>query len=517
MTGVSPLVRTLLIYGICLPLAVFLGYLLANPVDYTTLSIFGLVVFILLTPLLLRWHHLLVIVFWNTTVVFFFLPGRPPFWLLLSGLSLAISIFQYLLNRKFKFISVPSVGRSLIFLTAVVLVTAKLTGGIGLNVFGSDVEGGKRYIYIFGAVAGYFAMTRRAIPRGRESFYVGLFFLASVATAIGELAPYVGSAFYPIFWFFPTTTDAIHAVTSITDSSSFYRWGTLGTSCYAAFCFMLCRYGIQGIFSWRHTGRLLILLAIAAAGLLGGFRTILILYLLTFVALFYLEGMFRSRLLPSFILMSVLGCSLLVAYVDRLPLTIQRSLSVLPLNVDPVAKSAAQDTTDWRIQMWKDVLPEIPPHLLLGKGLGISAAEMAKTLSTAGFDAAPEGSVLAGDYHNGPLSVIIPFGIFGVIGFLWFVAASLRVLYRNCQFGDPNNIRSNRLILAYFVAKLILFFFVFGGFYSDFAVFTGLVGLSISLNGGVAKRVRAPAPAPRSRIALVPSRLRPALQRPAGA
>jgi len=31
------------------------------------------------------------------------------------------------------------------------------------------------------------------------------------------------------------------------------------------------------------------------------------------------------------------------------------------------------------------------------------------------------GAELAGDYHNGPLSVIIPFGVFGVIAFVWFL------------------------------------------------------------------------------------------------
>ena len=124
---------------------------------------------------------------------------------------------------------------------------------------------------------------------------------------------------------------------------------------------------------------------------------------------------------------------------------------------------------------------------------------------------------LSADYHSGPLSLILPFGIFGVIGFLWFIAAALRVLYRNCKFGNPLYLRSNRFILAFFIAKLILFFFVFGGFYSDLAIFTGLAGLSVSLNGGVARGIAASAPASRARMALAPSGLRPVLQRPARA
>jgi len=43
---------------------------------------------------------------------------------------------------------------------------------------------------------------------------------------------------------------------------------------------------------------------------------------------------------------------------------------------------------------------------------------------------------------------------------------------------------------------MIFFFAVFGSLYSDLAMFTGLLGLSVSLNGGIAKRATAAAPEP---------------------
>jgi hypothetical protein len=45
------------------------------------------------------------------------------------------------------------------------------------------------------------------------------------------------------------------------------------------------------------------------------------------------------------------------------------------------------------------------------------------------------------------------------------------------------------------VAKVLVFFFIFGGFAGDVQMFAGYVGLSISLNGGVAKLVPEPAQA----------------------
>jgi hypothetical protein len=99
------------------------------------------------------------------------------------------------------------------------------------------------------------------------------------------------------------------------------------------------------------------------------------------------------------------------------------------------------------------------------------------------------GLALAGDYHNGPLSLIIPFGIWGVITFLWFLAASIKVLWANYKYGAPELHKTNTFLLSYFIAKSIFFLFVFGGFYGDLGAFVGLVGFAISLNGGVAKPV----------------------------
>ena len=138
-------------------------------------------------------------------------------------------------------------------------------------------------------------------------------------------------------------------------------------------------------------------------------------------------------------------------------------------------------------------MPSIPQYLILGKGLGIDAGaldELSRGMNRGEIGAS--GSELAGDYHNGPLSVIIPFGLFGVAGFLWFLVAGLRVLYRNYRFGDPAFVTFNRFLLAFFIVKVVMFVFVFGSFYSEFLVYTGMVGMSVALNGGLRGPVEVP-------------------------
>ena len=126
------ILRSLVIFGLCIPLAAWMGYLLAAPADRSTFGIGAILAFILLTPLLLRWHHFLMIAGWNLGLTIFFLPGSPPVWLLLTALSLGLSVLKRTLNNTAHFLHAPEIARPLIFLLVVVLGTAALTGGIGL-------------------------------------------------------------------------------------------------------------------------------------------------------------------------------------------------------------------------------------------------------------------------------------------------------------------------------------------------------------------------------------------------
>src|SRR5436190_5689428 len=132
-TAAFPFLRSLLIYSICVPLALVLGYLISTPYDFTSFTVVGLVLCFLLIPLLLRWHHVWLIATWNMSVVLFFLPGRPVVWLPLAWISLLISFVGYILNRKHKFLQVPQLTRPLILFIVVTLVIAKARGGLGLQ------------------------------------------------------------------------------------------------------------------------------------------------------------------------------------------------------------------------------------------------------------------------------------------------------------------------------------------------------------------------------------------------
>src|SRR5206468_306574 len=136
---------------------------------------------------------------------------------------------------------------------------------------------------------------------------------------------------------------------------------------------------------------------------------------------------------------------------------------------------------------WKVVVPEIPQYLFRCKGFAYSGTDsyLTNEAMRRGMYPLYEEALISGSYHQGILSLVIPFGIWGAIGFVWFCWAALKALYANYRNGSDELKVVNTFLISYFLARLIFYLFVYGQFELDFFHFTGTVGLSISLNGGV--------------------------------
>ena len=527
MTNALAIIRSLIIYGLCLPLAIYLGYLVANPMDRMSFAVVVTVAALPLLPILLKWHHLLLIASWNMSMVLFFIQGSPYLWMVMTAISLLLTILQQILKRDVVFAGVPSITWSLVFLAFVIVLTAKLTGGIGIAAFGGASIGGKRYVQLFCAIAGYFAITAYRIPKERSLLYAALYFLGTLSMIIGSLAPWMPGGLHFLFALFPVENMAALSGGGPTENM---RLSGVTMAAAGVLSFILARHGMKGLFGggerWRflplqfrggfginQPWRLLAFLAIAWISLAGGYRSIPIMFIMIFFCLFLFEGLHRTSLAPILLLVGILLAVVSVPFVQKMPLTVQRSLSFLPIEVSPLAKNSAEHSSQWRIRMWEEVIPTIPQYLIVGKGYGIDPreAEMNSAFSdykSRGNDDDASNAMTASDFHNGPLSLIIPLGIFGVIGFLWFLFASAKVLINNYRYGDPEHRQLNTFLLAYFLTKVLFFFAVFGSFQNDLALFVGIVALSVSVNGGACK----PAPVTRVNPAHLPFRLPKALR-----
>lgn len=519
MNNAPAILRTLIIYAVIVPLALFIGYMLANPLDTSTFMEAGFIALVLVFPILLRWHQPLLILSWNLNAMLFFLPGRPYLWLAMAVLSLGITVLQRATGGVKQLISVTPVTLSLVFLIAVVVFTAMMTG-VGLRTFGSEVYGAHRYVNLLGGIIGYFALSTRRIPPGHAGWYVALFFLSGLTGFITDLTTLLmGSAWQYIYLIFPYNA---YAQPSLDTNDNLLRFGGAWPVSLAIFSFMLAKYGIRGIFLSGKHWRWVVFGFAPAYLLLGGFRGFVMYLMILFALQFYMEGLHRTKLLPILAILGVLMVALAIGFSQRLPHSIQRALSFLPIQVDQQVQQNADQSLNWRLDMWTALLPEVPKYLLLGKGYVVSKVDFD---SLTGNDAAihvgsgfveNDWMAVAGVYHNGPLSVVMTFGIWGTIAFVWFVAAGAWVLYRNYRYGDPTLQTVNLFLLVAYVARLIFFLGIYGALDDDMWNFAGYLGLGIALNGGVCSPKAAPVRAAEKYQAYVGVRahLQPALRRP---
>ena len=91
----------------------------------------------------------------------------------------------------------------LLALGAVVLITAELTGGIGLRSAGGSANGGKRYVFVLAAIVAYFALTAQRIPLKQVKILLVGYFASALVPMVSNLIYLAGPAFYFLYWIFP--------------------------------------------------------------------------------------------------------------------------------------------------------------------------------------------------------------------------------------------------------------------------------------------------------------------------
>src|SRR5216110_1297339 len=97
-TNTVALPKSLIIFGICVPAALLVGYLLATPTDLISFGGIGAILLLLSLPLVLRWHYLALVFSWSANMTIFFLPGQPSLWMLLAAVSLFLTVLACVMN-----------------------------------------------------------------------------------------------------------------------------------------------------------------------------------------------------------------------------------------------------------------------------------------------------------------------------------------------------------------------------------------------------------------------------------
>jgi len=473
-------INTLVIFAAILPLAVLLGYMLAVPLDRVSLLVIGMVFALLAFPAVVKWHHAVLIGSVNATINAFFLPGSFSLWMAMAWVSLGVCVVNSAMGRGARLNPFTRAGWPLLVLAAVVLVTIRLTGGMGGQAAGGDRWGGKNYLAVLSAIAAFFAISSIRIPKQSAESFVSLHFLSGLSGIASNIIVALGPSFFFLFHFFSEDAGA-----AFENQSGMLRFVGLSFSAMSVIYYMLMRYGINGIFNLGRPWRLACFVGVFVLALLGGFRSNVIILLLLLVVQFLLEGLHRTRAVSIVVAGVALVGSLLVGMADRLPLSVQRSLSFLPIRIDPAARRDAASTIEWRVEMWKVVIRDVPKYLLLGKGYVFSGRDLELTSMAVarGQYSAYEDTLVTGNYHHGILTLIIPFGIWGILAFIWFTVVGFLILYRNYRRGDPDLKNINIFLLNIYTVRMVFYWILYGQFQLDLIAFTSFVALSIAING----------------------------------
>lgn len=477
------------LYLVAIPLALIVGISVADPTAPTSLLALAMVVCLGLAPVVIRYYHESLILSWNSALVVFFLPGRPSLAMALTALTLLMAVVKRAMIRQPMNIPARMLTVPLLILAAIVAATAALTGGISGQAFGSEMWGARRYASVILGIAGFFALISQPIAPERASLLASLFVLSAVTAALSDLA--FAMEWYFLFLIFATDVAFLQAVSE--QVGYFVRLTGVCWASWAVFNFLLLRYGLRGLMNLARPWRMLFAIVALIGTLAGGYRSYIVLAAVMFLILFWLEGLHRTQFALFAVGFVVLVTVAMLPNVRSLPLAVQRSLSILPFDVDPIAKRDAQGTLDWRLEMWKVVLPEVPKHLFLGKGFAYSGTDYYLTQEAyrrGMIRSSYEDTLISGNYHNGILTLIIPFGIWGLLAFGWFVIAAFVALVRNYRYGPPRLANINRFLLALYATRLFFYLTVYGQFDLDLPLLSGIAGMSIALNGGI---LRAPA------------------------
>jgi hypothetical protein len=231
----------------------------------------------------------------------------------------------------------------------------------------------------------------------------------------------------------------------------------------------------------------LILTAVIAAGL-SGFRNSIITVGMTFLLGIAYRSGFGGVAISIFGGFGGLALLAVVNTMHPLPPNLQRSLTFLPGTWEQRYKDDAEGSSEWRFEVWREVLltDRWIHHKLLGDGLGFSAAELAAQMNSrkgnsvgiSGFDAHRETILSNGDYHSGPVSTI---RVIGYIGLIFFLLAQIRLaVHAHRQILRCRGTEWYPLALFIGIPLIygpLYFVFIFGDFKSNAAAFLLAAGM----------------------------------------
>jgi hypothetical protein len=369
------------------------------------------------------------------------------------------------------------------------LLTVWVRNPVGFNSMGGEMVGGRPYFITLVTYLGYLVIRRVRAPVRLLYWLPALIilphFLIDLVNLLTQFYPPLGVAILPFYS--GVDISAVRNTEGFQDDTRLMALGKLGRTIIQS---MVSYFPPATFF---HPSRYYLIVPFLAAFLmigLSGFRSELI-GAATSVGISSILRR-RKRDLMVYGVAGLVGI-MLVAGVHQtgfsVPIPIQRALSFLPLNWDARATQNAQDSNEWRFEMWHEALKPnstIIRNKLLGDGFGFSALEWSiirdQTFGLGqGFigGMAQEAWIIKGSFHSGPISSIRYVGYVGLALFMWLQLYFLFYVLKLV----PRALNTRFMPLAIYVGIWAVytpfeFIFIYGAYENDVGYLIGYAGLA---------------------------------------
>jgi hypothetical protein len=368
----------------------------------------------------------------SSAIIIPFAPGRPYLWefaglLGWSGLVVTMAMRRYKADfgnsiRENKWLFIGILGY-----ISVLIVTMYIRG-FGLRIIGGGQMGGRFYFQqivcaIFPLI---FIMIR---PEGKTmTRLVILQYVLSITFLISEFTfVFAPSELQFILQFLDVSGDTF----TYSKQASDYGYTRMASTMYvghALLLIMLASHKLSDFFTARGFYLVPLAMGILFLSLFSGHRVMLVEVFGVILVLGCAQRVYRAGNVA--ILGTILFFSLALTYlfVDRLPMSVQRSVSFLPgIEVQQVTYDDAYGTLETRRILRSIGMEMIPDYFWIGRGFTFASSDSLEMLAD------PTGigmHVAQGRFYNGFIGLMVNTGIFGTIFMSAFIIGGTILSFR---------------------------------------------------------------------------------------
>lgn len=325
--------------------------------------------------------------------------GHIPISAILMVYMIVFFILSLCVNSDIKKLYKKNYGSTYLIIFLFITLIIMIVRGAGIRLLGSSMWGGSAYIMLILSILFYvLVIPRIVLTRKQIKMIVILSFISSIVGAILK---------------FSSTASA---------ETSLIRAGWLVPIIYAMLPIIFASFNDRN----RAIPIILFLLSLVLV-MLTGYRSRLVMLIIIAFGFGYFKAVYKKSYLLKTFFIVIIGWIFAIIIAPFTSDAMQRSLSFIPgisINYDVVLN--AQDSNLWRIKIWSYAISELKDYWLVGRGVAFNVRDAISQLGVTVGQGSPLQAFHTHTYHSGPITLLVDFGIPGLIVGLLFMIFIVR-------------------------------------------------------------------------------------------